>query len=241
MPSSRRRYLAAAGASALAGLAGCSGPDTTSTSPTEGEPATDTSSTTGTSGTAPSTDAARFEANLVRDLTDDHPPRFSATLTNVSDEPFTLTCGFAPPLSVTMMRAAKGDAELFCYPVDGDARQHVHGVETDRTNASTTSLPPENRIDGCWRVTGSFAVNAIAFTRTLAPGESANVAYDAYTLGRDACFPDGDYRATTEASASAGETAGASSATWTYGVTLSLRDGSVSGVTASDVTAVTLT
>ncbi|WP_435096003.1 twin-arginine translocation signal domain-containing protein [Halarchaeum sp. P4] len=226
MPSSRRRFLAAAGAAALAGVAGCSQPDT---------PTTTGGTTSTTTGPPHSADAARFEASQVRELTDEHPPRLAATLTNVGDEAFTLVCGFAPPFAVTTMEASAGDAELFCYPVGEDARRHVRGVDTNQTDTSTTPLPPDGRVDGCWRVVGSFATNAIAYTPTLAPDESASVAYDVYTYGSDACFPDGDYRASTEVSVSAGTTTGERTASWTYGVTLALRDGSVSAVTARDV------
>ncbi|GGM65432.1 hypothetical protein J2752_000297 [Halarchaeum rubridurum] len=229
MPS-RRAFLTGAGATALVTLTGCSSRETSD------DPSTTSESTT--PDTLPP-DAASFEADLVRDATADHPPRFAATLTNEGSDPFTATFGFAPPLSVTTLDATEGDASLFCYPVSDDARQHVQRVAIGNDTAS--DLPPERRADGCWRVTGSYSTDTIAYARTLDAGESLRVAYDAYTYGDGSCFPNGDYRATTGVSVYPGTSADGATTSWSYGVTLALRDGSVSSVAGSDVRAVALT
>lgn len=233
MPS-RRAFLTGAGATALVTLAGCGGGETSDDPSTTSENTTDRS-TTGTTSLLP--DAASFEADLVRDVTADHPPRFAATLTNDGRDPFTATFGFAPPLSVTTLNAIEGDASLFCHPVSDDARQHVRTVSIGNDTAS--DLPPESRADECWRVTGSYSTNSIAYARTLDAGESLRVAYDVYTDGDGSCFPNGDYRATNDVSVHPGTSTGNATAdpstSWSYGVTLALRDGSVSSVTGSDV------
>ncbi|WP_188880122.1 hypothetical protein [Halarchaeum nitratireducens] len=175
----------------------------------------------------------------MRNVTADHPSRFTATLTNDGRDPFTATFGFAPPFSVTTLDATEGDASLFCYPVSDDARQHVQRVAIG--NGTASDLPPESRADECWRVTGSYSTDSIAYARTLDAGESLRVAYDVYTYGDGSCFPDGDYRATTGVSVHPGTSADGATTSWSYGVTLALRDGSVSSVAGSDVRAVALT
>ncbi|MBP2252120.1 hypothetical protein J2754_002461 [Halarchaeum solikamskense] len=174
MPS-RRAILAAAGASAFGTLAGCGGRDAseeTATNPTTA--ANETSTTTAPADHEPfPPDATSFEADLVRGVTVDHPPRFAATLTNEGNKAFTVMCGFAPPFSVTTLDAVDGDASLFCYPVAPEARQHVRAVARFGENATDTpDLPPESRADECWRVTGSYATDDVAYARTLAAGES---------------------------------------------------------------------
>ncbi|GGN17080.1 hypothetical protein [Halarchaeum nitratireducens] len=243
MPS-RRAILAAAGASAFGTLAGCGGRDAseeTATNPTTA--ANETSTTTAPADHEPfPPDATSFEADLVRGVTVDHPPRFAATLTNEGNKAFTVMCGFAPPFSVTTLDAVDGDASLFCYPVAPEARQHVRAVARFGENATDApDLPPESRADECWRVTGSYATDDVAYARTLAAGESLRVAYDVYTYGDGPCLPDGDYRATSGASAFPGTSADGPETKWTYGVTFACRDGSVTGVTGSGVREVALT
>jgi len=243
MPS-RRAILAAAGASGLGALAGCGGRDAseeTATNPTTA--ANETSTPTASLDLEPfPPDAASFEVDLVHAATADHPPRFTATLTNEGSGPFTAMFGFAPPFSVATLDAVDGDASLFCYPVAPEARQHVRAVAQFGENTTDSpDLPLKSRTDGCWRFTGSYTTDAIAYQRTLDAGESLRVAYDVYTYGDGPCFPDGDYRATNAVTAFPGTSADGPETKWTYGLTLACRDGSVTNVAGSDVREVALT
>ena len=187
-------------------------------------------------------DAASFEADLVHAATADHPPRFATTLTNAGNKAFTVTFGFAPPFSVATLDAVDGDASLFCYPVAPEARQHVRAVAQFGENTTDSpDLPLKSRTDGCWRFTGSYTTDVIAYQRTLDAGESLRVAYDVYTYGDGPCLPDGDYRATNAVTAFPGTSADGPETKWTYDLTLACCDGSVTNVAGSDVREVALT
>ncbi|GGL54955.1 hypothetical protein GCM10009039_11310 [Halocalculus aciditolerans] len=216
-------------------LAGCSsGPTADGTIAETAAPATGTNRTTATQTTTAEpvpASAGSFDATLVRDTTDSHPPRVEATLTNESDAAFTLSGGYAPPFSASAARERAGDAALALYPIDEDARQYVQRV------GANSSAPPSNRTNGCWRLDGSYAVAGIARMLTLSPGESASVTYDVYTSGDGACFPDGDYLAEHAARVSRGtHYDDATSTAWLYGFTLHVRDNTIASLNVEKIT-----
>jgi hypothetical protein len=107
--------------------------------------------------------------------TDDHPPQFRTTLTNVTDG------------SVTV----------------GESRSaHFEYVSDEsRTSLLLPHRPDEQYPTdrGCWRLTGEFRASADFWTHERPPGESTTRLVDCYGLEGDegTCLPTGTYRFTT--------------------------------------------
>lgn len=154
------------------------------------------------------TDAAphgfSFDVELVSQLDETSPPGLRISVENQSDEPQTFL--FREGLPFAEVFPGNTDSHVLLIPEDPDYL-FVWGDGSNASLADLEDAPPDERVDGCWRLRHSifeyYNGSALTFSEDqeigpaeeLSPGESRTGRYSLYSSNntRD-CFRKGSYR-----------------------------------------------
>jgi hypothetical protein len=182
----RRAFLAAVGATAVAGCTGVTGSEEPNDPQTTDPETTDPTTTDDSSDyfsyrlddvetAAPPAEDVSVDVSIVENFTQDHPATLRVAFTNEADEERTFEFGSLVPWDTIRGQRDEGPGILLLDPNAGVA--------------------PDEPTDNCWRATDKVALPAVMRSKTLAAGETVSrefavlAAHDSET-----CHEQGTYR-----------------------------------------------
>ena len=213
MQMNRRSFLITAGASALSSLgivnrtlgrhvtqsdwenqtSGVSTPPTDNTLASRclrADGSTDTASDLNISTSSSPAPRLVLRAELLRDVTENHPARIRVELKNTSTWQLNIVCGSTPPISKYVGRNSKTDARLVLIP-DQRSMLAFEGIVSNDGDP----FIPERPQRGCWRAKRVPIEPDIATEIRLTPNERLSGTYTVLAHPTmTGCVPSGDYR-----------------------------------------------
>lgn len=128
-----------------------------------------------------------FDVEVLEEFSRSSPARLEITLRNETDRERTLDLGHSPPFSRVSPR--EDDLPVALIPEQSDA------VTAGSPPESGDAFPPEEPVDGCWRLRESPRVWPRGTERTLAPSEAISRSYALYDGPNGLrCLPSGTHR-----------------------------------------------